>query len=405
MNGSITQLLVWLLLGSSISFGGHYYLYRRLVVDPGLTGIKKKLAAGLLALLACAQLFTSLMDRRLTSEESRSFFYFSYTWLGLFSTLIFVLLLVDIVRVVKSLLYRVQGSRQARKEEDLQNPKRRLLFKQVTAGGAIAAGLGSTASGVATILGGFEVRTVNIPLTRLPKEFEGYRIVQVSDIHIGPTIHREFIQTMVDTVNSLKPDMIAVTGDLVDGAPELLKLHTAPLAQFESQDGTFFVTGNHEYYSGAERWLSEVRRLGMRTLENERVLLKRGDASIDLAGVNDYRASRYGARSDLQTALKGRNPDDELILLAHQPAHVHEAIKAGVGLQISGHTHGGQFWPWNLLVYLAQPVVRGLARFGETLIYVSTGTGYWGPPVRNGSKPEITVLTLRQKKDVTKAAA
>jgi hypothetical protein len=199
---------------------------------------------------------------------------------------------------------------------------------------------------------------------------------------------------MVDAVNALNPDIVAITGDLVDGSVRKLKEHVAPLEQLKSRYGSYFVTGNHEYYSGADPWCQELSDLGIRVLRNERVSIGDGEASFDLAGIDDHEARRFGRPPDLARAVAGRDPNRELILLAHQPRAGFEADKHGVGLQLSGHTHGGQIWPWTYLVYLQQPIVAGLSRIGRTQVYVSRGTGYWGPPLRLYAPPEITKIVL-----------
>ena len=194
------------------------------------------------------------------------------------------------------------------------------------------------------------------------------------------------MERMVETANALSPDLVAITGDLVDGSVANLRSHTEPLSLLEAKQGRYFVTGNHEYYSGADDWIDEMGRLGIPTLRNESVRLERDGTSLLLAGVTDHRAREFGDAPDLARALRRRRPDEEVVLLAHQPREITEAQKHDVGLQLSGHTHGGQFWPWNWAVYLVQPVVAGLARFGRTQIYVNSGTGYWGPPMRLGTE-------------------
>jgi predicted MPP superfamily phosphohydrolase len=226
---------------------------------------------------------------------------------------------------------------------------------------------------------------------------DGITIVQLSDMHVGPIIGRTFVERIVAQANAIEPDLIAITGDLVDGSVEQLRERVAPLAQLRARFGVFFVTGNHEYYSGAQAWCAEIERLGIRVLRNERVVIGRDGESFDLAGIDDLYAQRSGAGegSHLTRALAGYDSSRELVLLAHQPSAVKEASALGVGLQLSGHTHGGQIWPWNFLVRLQQPVVSGLARVGKTQVYVSNGTGYWGAPMRLAAPAEITRLRLR----------
>ncbi len=260
-------------------------------------------------------------------------------------------------------------------------------------------GVGGTlagAWGIRTALGRWRVETVRVPVANLPASLEGFTIVQVTDIHVGPTIGRAFVDAMVRAVNDLRPDAVAITGDLVDGSVASLGEHVAPLAGLRARHGVFFVTGHHEYYSGVDEWLAELGRLGVRVLANERVTLGGADGAIDLAGVHDWSGRRHPGphKPDLAKALAGRDPARPVVLLAHQPKQAREAAAHGVALVLSGHTHGGQIWPWTKLVALDQPILAGLHRVRETHIYVSEGTGYWGPPMRLGTRAEISKLVL-----------
>ncbi|NLR75373.1 metallophosphoesterase [Leeia aquatica] len=240
------------------------------------------------------------------------------------------------------------------------------------------------------------VVTVEVPINQLPEDLQGFRIVQISDIHVGPTIRQPYLQAIVDAVNQLQPDVVAITGDLVDGSVEALSAHTAPLASLQARHGSYFVTGNHEYYSGAEPWVAEVRRLGITVLMNEHVKVQQGQARLAVAGVTDYTAHQFipQHRSDPHAAIAGAQDCQVKVLLAHQPRTAPLAAEAGFHLQLSGHTHGGQFLPWNWLVPLQQPFVAGLNRLADMWIYTSRGTGYWGPPKRFGAPSEITLLKL-----------
>ncbi len=238
---------------------------------------------------------------------------------------------------------------------------------------------------------------VDVPIAGLPQALHGFSIAQISDVHVGPTIKRGYVEAIVERVNTLDADLVAVTGDLVDGSVQHLAVHVAPLAGLRSRHGSFFVTGNHEYYCGAQAWIDELRRLGLQVLLNEHVLLKRGDATLALAGVADYGAHNFEAthRSDPQAAIAGAPAEARVrVLLAHQPRSAAAAAAAGFHLQLSGHTHGGQFLPWKWFVPLQQPFTAGLHRWQDLWVYVSRGTGYWGPPKRLGAPSEITHLRL-----------
>jgi predicted MPP superfamily phosphohydrolase len=253
-----------------------------------------------------------------------------------------------------------------------------------------------------TLVGFFMARRVapvvdvEVPLSDLPAQLEGFTIAQISDIHVGPTIKRNFVEAIVDRVNRLGADMVAITGDVVDGSVPDLAHDTEPLARLESRHGTYVVTGNHEYYSGVHAWVRELRRLGTRVLLNEHVVLDHDGAKLAVAGVTDYSAHRFDPshRSDPYAAVAGAPTGALKVLLAHQPRSASLAAEAGYHLQLSGHTHGGQFWPWNLFVRLQQPFTAGLNRLGRMWVYINRGAGYWGPPMRFGVPSEITLIRL-----------
>jgi uncharacterized protein len=239
--------------------------------------------------------------------------------------------------------------------------------------------------------------SVEVPLANLPPELHGFSIAQISDVHVGAQIKRNYVDAIVDAVNGLDADLVAVTGDLVDGSVQDLASHIAPLGRLKARHGAFVVTGNHEYYSGERAWVAEFRRLGLRVLLNEHVVVRHGGASLVIAGVTDYSAHHFNPaqRSDPNAALAGAPADAAAkILLAHQPRSALAAAGAGFDLQLSGHTHGGQFWPWNLFVRFQQPFTAGLHRLNRLWVYISRGTGYWGPPNRFGAPSEITLLRV-----------
>ncbi|MFC7939331.1 metallophosphoesterase [Streptomyces sp. NPDC057387] len=272
-------------------------------------------------------------------------------------------------------------------------PTRRLFVSRVVAGAAAAAAVGTVGYGTYGVLNGPGVKRVTVPLAKLPRAAHGFRIAVVSDIHLGPVLGRGFAQKVVDTVNSTQPDLIAVVGDLVDGSVKDLGPAAAPLAGLRARHGAYFVTGNHEYFSGAEQWVAEVRRLGLLPLENARTELPH----FDLAGVNDVAGEDEGQGPDYDRALGDRDRSRACVLLAHQPVQIHDAVDHGVDLQLSGHTHGGQLWPGNLIAGAANPTLAGLERYGDTQLYVSRGAGAWGPPTRVGAPSDITVIELASR--------
>jgi predicted MPP superfamily phosphohydrolase len=239
------------------------------------------------------------------------------------------------------------------------------------------------------------VKHVDLPIAALPAALQGLTIVQISDVHVGPTIKRGYVEAIVRRVNELDADLVAITGDLVDGSVPRVGPHLAPLAELRSRHGTFCVTGNHEYYHGVDGWIAEWRRLGLRPLLNEGQVLEHDGACLLIAGVTDFSARRFAAEhaSDPERALRGHEAAVK-ILLAHQPRSAPAAAAAGFDVQLSGHTHGGQMLPWNLLVPMQQPFVSGLERLERLWVYTSRGTGYWGPPLRFGAPSEITRLRL-----------
>ena len=267
---------------------------------------------------------------------------------------------------------------------------RRMFAARLVGGAAAAVAVGTVGYGTYGVLRGPRVKRVTVPLAKLPRSAHGFRIAVVSDIHLGPVLGRGFAEKVVATVNSTQADLIAVVGDLVDGSVGELRSSVEPLSALRARHGAFFVTGNHEYISGAEQWTEHVQELGMKLLANQRVELP----AFDLAGVNDVTGEDHDDGPDLAAALADRDPSRTSVLLAHQPVFVDEAVRHGVDLQLSGHTHGGQLWPMNYVAELANPTVAGLERYGDTQLYVSRGAGAWGPPTRVGAPSDVTVVEL-----------
>ncbi|MBN6050794.1 metallophosphoesterase [Nonomuraea sp. RK-328] len=274
---------------------------------------------------------------------------------------------------------------------------RRLFLGRATAAVAGVSAIGTVGYGVRTALGDPVIEPVKVRLPRLDQRLSGLRFAVVSDIHLGPLTGRAHAERIVRMINSLRPDVVTIVGDLVDGTVAELGPLARPLRDLESRYGAFFVTGNHEYYTskGPGEWIEELGQLGVRSLRNERVEIRHQGGVLDLAGVNDVNGATMDDGPDFAKALGGRDTNRSTVLLAHQPVQVAEAARHGVDLQLSGHTHGGQIAPFNLLVPLQQPVVSGLATVDGVQVYVTRGAGFWGPPVRVGAPPEITLLELR----------
>jgi predicted MPP superfamily phosphohydrolase len=279
------------------------------------------------------------------------------------------------------------------------DPDRRAFLARTVAGTALFSTFGISVFGVRSAFG--EVATPQIPvrLSRLSPHLCGFKIALISDIHFGPILGKDFASHIVEKTNALKPDLIAVTGDIVDGRVELLGRDVAALARLKARYGVYFVTGNHEYYSGVGPWVEFFKSIGFHVLGNERVSIgdRFGTAQFDLAGIYDPYGGFFlhNHKPDLNSALAGRDPQRELILLAHRPSQIFDAASAGVGLQLSGHTHGGQVWPFGQIVRLNQPYISGLHHHNDlTQIYVTRGTGFWGPPMRVLAPAEITCIVL-----------
>ncbi len=322
-----------------------------------------------------------------------------YTWFGVGFLLLASLVAGDVVRLLLAGAARLGAWLGSGAPEAPVDPERRVLMARgLAAAATVAAGAGS-AWGVRSALGDVEVRELEVRLPRLPRALDGLSVVQLSDLHLGAPLGRRFLEGVVERTNRVRPDVIVITGDLVDGSVDALRTTVEPLARLSARWGSFLVTGNHEYYSGAEAWIAHLERLGIRTLENERVEIgdtTAGGASLDLAGIHDFQATRVlpSHAPDLDRALDGRDPDRELLLAVHQPKAADLAAAAGVGLMLCGHTHGGQIWPFGAVVRLTQPYLAGLHRHGPTQVYVSRGTGVWGPPIRLFSPAEITRVAL-----------
>ena len=389
------NFVIFISAGLSILLALHHYLWRRLVHDTQLAPRWRTITTTGLVLAGLSIPLTLFVLRRSAVGFLRPVLWASLIWMGTLFLLFVALLAADVIRLGFWVFRRATG-------DPGHDPRRRRFLARLTAGGALAATTGLGTWAVRSAVGPISVRRVEVPLRRLGRGHDGVTFAQLTDLHIGPTIGKRHLEAIVQSTNALAPDIVAITGDLVDGSVEQLRDAIAPLAELRARLGVYFVTGNHEYYSGARQWVEELTRLGIRVLRNERVEIAYNGMTFDLAGVDDHSADRYPAEGhgeNLGQALRDRQPDRLVVLLAHQPRTVLEAARFGVDLQLSGHTHGGQIWPLGVLVRLQQRFIAGLHRHANTHIYVSRGTGYWGPPMRLGAPAEIAQIVLRSNPD------
>ncbi|MGA5701899.1 metallophosphoesterase [Peterkaempfera bronchialis] len=414
-------LVVLLLVAVVVLGAAHWYLWRRLVRD--VTGSRRlrRVGAAVAVVLALLVPVTLVGTRQLGPVHSGWLAWPGFLWMALLFYLFLALAVLELPRLaalriagrttratratwVDAAVPVGGGIAQAESpaEGQPESPPvgRRLVIARGAALAATAAAAGTVGYGLYRGLGAPEVKTVQVGLKRLDPRLAGFRITMASDIHLGPILGRAHTERIVRLINATSPDLVAVVGDLADGSAAELGPAAEPLARLVSRHGTFFVTGNHDYFSGADAWIEELADFGVRTLRNQHLEIAHGAAAFDLAGVNDVTGSSYHDGPDFTAALRDRDPDRAVVLLAHQPVQVHDAVAHGVDLQLSGHTHGGQLAPFNYAVRLQQPVVAGLARFAgsggspDTQLYVSRGAGAWGPPVRVGAPPDITVIEL-----------
>jgi predicted MPP superfamily phosphohydrolase len=369
-----------------------YYLWRRTVHDTELRGRARTAVTVAMILLMLLVPLTIMAMRLGWGAASASGAWIAFPWLGVAAIGCVLFALRDLGRLA------VRGARAAaRRPAPPEDPSRRLFLARVTGGAVGVAAVGAAGVGAKNALGAHDVTTVEVPIAKLPPALDGFSIAQLTDIHIGLTIGRSFVEEVVAVTNAIGADVIVLTGDIIDGPVGYVADRTEPLRDLRAPHGVFAVTGNHEYYSDADAWLPVLERLGLRFLRNERVAMTRAGASFDLVGIDDWTAKGHpGHGADLAGALAGRDPSRATVLLAHQPRQVHDAVDHGIDLQLSGHTHGGQIWPWHYAARIQQGgFLAGLEKVGDTWLWTSRGVGYWGPPVRLGAQAEIVKIVLR----------
>ena len=395
-------ILLWFLIAFSILAVGYGYVGWRLIVPAQLHQPWNAVAwLVLITFLILPAVAMYLAVNRIDAPWRNFLEWIAYIGLGFFSVVLTLLIIRDVswllivgVQKLTALVGTIFGS--PGQPVSAPDPQRRELLVQSMNIGILAVATAVTGYGFFEARRRPSVVEVSVPIDNLPASLDGFRIVQITDIHAGLTVTRPFVETVVEMANEMKGDIIAFTGDLVDGSVEHLREQVAPMSNLTARYGRYFITGNHEYYSGAEPWVEEASRMGFDVLLNEHRVIRHDKGTILLAGVTDSSGGQFlpSHASDPHKAIAGAPSTDLKILLAHQPRSLYEAVKAGYDLQISGHTHGGQFFPWNFLAAAGQPYIKGLHKHGNMWIYVSKGTGYWGPPVRLGARSEITGITL-----------
>ncbi|HEU5130383.1 MAG TPA: metallophosphoesterase [Glycomyces sp.] len=373
----------------------HVYLWRRLCRDTTAPGSPwRRVGAAALAVLAAFGVAARFaVPSSLPPWAQALIGWPGLVWFGLFLYLLGLLVLAEPLRWL--LLRRRPPDRPAEDAPEPPGPTRRQVVSRAVGLSAAAAATAVAGYGLAEAHRTPRLRAVTVPLEKLGREFDGYRIAVVGDTHFSALRGAGFCERVVDRINGARPDLIAFVGDLASGEADDLREATEPLARLDARDGAYFVTGNAEHYTGALQWQMRVQELGMTPLPNVHVELP----GFDLAGVNDLIVEQRGLTGevgpDFAAALEGRDPARASILMAHQPRAVEQAVDWGVDLQLSGHTHGGQMWPVHLATRIRDGQVGGLHRYGGTTLYVTNGAGTNGPPMRVGAPSDITVMTLR----------
>ncbi|MDM8541319.1 metallophosphoesterase [Desulfococcaceae bacterium HSG9] len=392
--------IIFFVVMISVIVGSSMYIRRRLIKRLRIPKPYRRILA-LVVLITPLTVPVNIIIRRLgvSGIIVDLLVWIGYLGFAFLSFILTYLIILDVVRLFSKIIVKIlnRSDNEESSDQDI-DPVRRQLLADVVNIGIISSAVLSTAYGVSEARRLPVVKEVRLPVQGLPDDCDGFRIAQISDIHVSETVKRDWVRMVVREVNRTSPDMVALTGDLADGSTSRLMAEAAPLSDLQAPYGKFFVTGNHEYYSGVFEWTEVVRRFGFTVLINEHRVIQKGSGQILIGGVTDYRAGRFikSHTSSPQAAIADAPRTDFKILLAHQPKNIFEASRAGFDLQICGHTHGGQFFPWNYAIHLVYPFKAGLYKVNNTRMYVNRGTGYWGPPVRLGAPSEITLLILKK---------
>jgi len=369
--------IVFGILFLGLAAGLHWYLYLRLIKD---VTDHRTLRLGAMTTFGAVAATSIFGFARFRSAEPSALSMLLPMWFAFVIYVVIALLAVDLIAWLAK-----------RRLQAPVSPERRLFLSRAVAATGVVAGGGLASFGAFRAFSPPRITEVPLKLARLPKALDGFTLVQLSDVHIGPVLQRRFLDELVDRANSAKPDLVAITGDLVDGRPEFIGRSVEALTRLKSRYGTYFVTGNHDYYSGAGAWVQVLDGWGITVLRNRRVEIGDAGGSFDLLGVDDW-----GGDYDLDAAVAGRDPSRASVLLSHQPANFDRVADAGLDLQLSGHTHGGQTFPGTIGAALIWgDRSAGLSKTKGSHLFVSRGCGFVGPTSRLGSPPEVVKLILQ----------
>jgi uncharacterized protein len=435
---TVVLVILGVVLALALLAAVHLYVWRRLVRDTTRPGLGRRVGAAVVIALGVSMAGALILPKAFGPRGTEWVAWPGFVWMALLLYVVLALGVLEIPRVLALRALRrrttdgepitaelpvtvgVGGPNGADATESpetaatdpatpdpptadtttpgtLLGPDRRMVLTRSVALLAAGTSIGTVGYGMTQALGAPRTVRVKMPIARLDARLSGFRIAVVGDIHLGPLLGRAHTARVVDTINRTNPDLVAIVGDLADGTAGQLGHDAEPLRRLTARHGAFFVTGNHDYMSGAADWVDKLAELNVRTLANERLEIARDGAAFDLAGVNDLSGKAEHHGPDFARALGDRDPSRPVVLMAHQPVQVEQAAAYDVDVQLSGHTHGGQMFPVQLLVKLDQPAVAGLHRVDDTMLYVTRGAGFWGPPVRVGAPPEVTVVELHAR--------
>ncbi|WP_158542439.1 metallophosphoesterase [Lujinxingia litoralis] len=397
----MVMILLFLVVVSVLWLGAHYYVWRRLHGPLAeASRLRVWVTVAVVGHLALSMVTMGLRSMPRVEPLYSIMHWATYVGVGFFSLLLILMLLKDLGYWISTRFGRVpavpEPGEASSGEAVAADPSRRLFMSNALNASVVGGAALASKWGMYQALRVPDVVEVGVPLAHLPETLEGFRIVQISDVHVGPTVRRGHVQAIVERVMALKPDVIVITGDLIEGMVEHIWQDVEPIFDLRAPHGVYYCTGNHEYYWDAPGWCEALAARGIRVLNNAHDLIDHQGGRVLMAGCTDYSAARHRPEdaSDPEAAKAGAPEHDVSVLLAHQPKSIHQAARAGFDLQLSGHTHGGQMWPWNLIIGWFHPYAIGLAREEKTWIYVSRGTCYWGPPMRIGAPAEITQIEL-----------